>query len=158
VCGIELDWLVIGVSPVVYAGMALAVGRLGDRPDGERHWAIVLFVSGAVDGDAAFRFIDFRHCVLLPLCVIAAQFAHGFFEWISTHCTRPSQSRILQLHIVLTGRLAAFLTMTWSYGDDTCFLVQDWFAGPASWSLCDCLGVCGKCGVGGHGDRQPQNF
>ncbi len=112
----ELDWLVIGVFAVVYLGMALgrwpglAIDRTGVAVIG----AIALFVSGAVDGQAAFRFIDFPTiAVLFALMVIAAQFAaSGFFEWIGTGIAhgRASQ-KILLFHVVLTGGvLAALLT------------------------------------------------
>lgn len=112
----ELDWLVIGVFAVVYLGMALgrwpglAIDRTGVAVIG----AIVLFVSGAVDGQAAFRFIDFPTiAVLFALMVIAAQFAaSGFFEWIGSGIAQGRVShKVLLFHVVLTGGvLAALLT------------------------------------------------
>jgi Na+/H+ antiporter NhaD/arsenite permease-like protein len=116
VAGMGTDWLVIGVFIVVYLGMALgrwpglAIDRTGVAVIG----AIVLFVSGVVDGQAAFRFIDFPTiAVLFALMVIAAQFAaSGFFEWIGTGIAdgRVSQ-KILLLHVVVAGGvLAALLT------------------------------------------------
>lgn len=114
--GMELDWLVIGVFAVVYLGMALgrwpglAIDRTGVAVIG----AIVLFVSGAVDGQAAFRFIDFPTiAVLFALMVIAAQFAaSGFFEWIGSGIAQGRVGeRVLLFHVVLTGGvLAALLT------------------------------------------------
>lgn len=112
----ELDWLVIGVFAVVYLGMALgrwpglAIDRTGVAVIG----AIVLSVSGAVDGRAAFHFIDFPTiAVLFALMVIAAQFAaSGFFEWIGTGIAHGHVSqKVLLFHVVLTGGvLAALLT------------------------------------------------
>ncbi|WP_316977112.1 SLC13 family permease [Shumkonia mesophila] len=112
----ELDWLVIGVFVVVYLGMALGrwPGLAIDRTGVAIIGAIVLVVSGAVHGQAAFRFIDFPTiAVLFTLMVIAAQFAaSGFFEWIGTGIAhgRVSQ-KVLLFHVVLTGGvLAALLT------------------------------------------------
>ncbi|MDX9861066.1 MAG: SLC13 family permease, partial [Rhodospirillales bacterium] len=112
----ESDWLVIGVFFIVYLGMALgrwpglAIDRTGVAVIG----AIALLVTGAVDGEAAFRSIDFPTiAVLFALMVIAAQFAaSGFFEWIGTRIAlgRTSQ-KVLLFHVVLAGgALAAFLT------------------------------------------------
>lgn len=111
-----LDWLVIGVFVVVYFGMALgrwpglAIDRTGVAVIG----AIVLLVSGAVDGAAAIRFIDFPTiAVLFSLMVISAQFAaSGFFDWLGGRiASGESGPRRLLFHVVLAGgMLASVLT------------------------------------------------
>lgn len=114
--GMELDWLVIGVFAVVYLGMALGrwPGLAIDRTGVAIIGAIVLIVSGAVEGQAAFRFIDFPTiAVLFALMVIAAQFAaSGFFEWIGTGIAHGRVGhKVLLFHVVLAGGvLAALLT------------------------------------------------
>jgi len=116
VAGMELDWLVIGVFAVVYLGMALGrwPGLAIDRTGVAIIGAIVLIVSGAVEGQAAFRFIDFPTiAVLFALMVIAAQFAaSGFFEWIGTGIAHGRVGeKVLLFHVVLAGgMLAALLT------------------------------------------------
>ena len=112
----ESNWLVIGVFIVVYLGMALGrwPGLAIDRTGVAIIGAIVLLVSGVVDGTAAMRFIDFPTiAVLFALMVISAQFAaSGFFDWLGGRIARrESGHRRLLFHVVLTaGVLAAVLT------------------------------------------------
>jgi len=110
----ESDWLVIGVFVIVYLGMALgrwpglAIDRTGVAVIG----AIVLLVSGAVDGHGAIRFIDFPTiAVLFALMVISAQFAaSGFFDWLGQRVARGEADRKrLLFHVVLTGGVLASL-------------------------------------------------
>lgn len=112
----EWDWLVVGVFVVVYLGMALgrwpglAIDRTGVAVIG----AIVLLVSGAVDGAAAARFIDFPTiAVLFALMVISAQFAaSGFFDWLGGRIARrqAGRRRLLFHVVVAAGVLASLLT------------------------------------------------
>lgn len=112
----ESDWLVIGVFVVVYLGMALGrwPGLAIDRTGVAIIGAIVLLVSGVIDGRTAIRFIDFPTiAVLFALMVISAQFAaSGFFDWLGARIARGESGRKrLLFHVVLTaGVLASMLT------------------------------------------------
>lgn len=112
----QVDWLVVGVFAVVYAGMALGrwPGLAIDRTGVALIGAIVLFVSGVVDARAALDAIDFPTLtVLFALMVISAQFAaSGFFDWLGRAVSRGQASpQALLFRIVAAGGvLAAFLT------------------------------------------------
>jgi|TARA_A100001391_G_scaffold91037_1_gene60032 Na+/H+ antiporter NhaD/arsenite permease-like protein len=111
-----LDWLVVAVFGGVYIGMALgrwpglAINRTGIALIG----ALVLLLSGAVDGDAALASIDFATLsVLLTLMVLSSQYAaSGFFDWIGNRITHLDLTPrgLLAGVIAICGGLSAVMT------------------------------------------------
>ena len=111
-----MDWLVVAVFGGVYIGMALgrwpglAINRTGIALIG----ALVLLLSGAVDGDAALASIDFATLsVLLTLMVLSSQYAaSGFFDWIGNRITHLDLTPrgLLAGVIAICGGLSAVMT------------------------------------------------
>jgi len=111
-----LDWLVVAVFGGVYIGMALgrwpglAINRTGIALIG----ALVLLLSGAVDGDAALASVDFATLsVLLTLMVLSSQYAaSGFFDWIGNRITHLDLTPrgLLAGVIAICGGLSAVMT------------------------------------------------
>jgi len=111
-----LDWLVVAVFGGVYIGMALgrwpglAINRTGIALIG----ALVLLLSGAVDGDAALASVDFATLsVLLTLMVLSSQYAaSGFFDWIGSRITHLDLTPrgLLAGVIAICGGLSAVMT------------------------------------------------
>ncbi len=111
-----MDWLVVAVFGGVYIGMALgrwpglAINRTGIALIG----ALVLLLSGAVDGDAALASVDFATLsVLLTLMVLSSQYAaSGFFDWIGNRITHLdlTPSGLLAGVIAICGGLSAVMT------------------------------------------------
>ena len=111
-----MDWLIIAVFVGVYIGMALgrwpglAINRTGIAVIG----ALVLLLSGAIDGDAALASVDFATLsVLLTLMVLSSQYAaSGFFDWIGnriTHLDLPPRGLLAGV-IAICGGLSAVMT------------------------------------------------
>ncbi len=111
-----MDWLVVAVFGGVYIGMALgrwpglAINRTGIALIG----ALVLLLSGAVDGDAALASVDFATLsVLLTLMVLSSQYAaSGFFDWIGNRITHLDLTPrgLLAGVIAICGGLSAVMT------------------------------------------------
>lgn len=111
-----MDWLVVAVFGGVYIGMALgrwpglAINRTGIALIG----ALVLLLSGAVDGDAALASVDFATLsVLLTLMVLSSQYAaSGFFDWIGNRITHLELTPrgLLAGVIAICGGLSAVMT------------------------------------------------
>ncbi|MFC4233789.1 SLC13 family permease [Thalassospira xianhensis] len=111
-----MDWLVVAVFGGVYIGMALgrwpglAINRTGIALIG----ALVLLLSGAVDGDAALASVDFATLsVLLTLMVLSSQYAaSGFFDWIGNRITHLDLTArgLLAGVIAICGGLSAVMT------------------------------------------------
>ncbi|AJD52819.1 MULTISPECIES: SLC13 family permease [Thalassospira] len=111
-----MDWLVVAVFGGVYIGMALgrwpglAINRTGIALIG----ALVLLLSGAVDGDAALASVDFATLsVLLTLMVLSSQYAaSGFFDWIGSRITHLDLTPrgLLAGVIAICGGLSAVMT------------------------------------------------
>jgi len=111
-----LDWLVVAVFGGVYIGMALgrwpglAINRTGIALIG----ALVLLLSGAVDGNAALASVDFATLsVLLTLMVLSSQYAaSGFFDWIGSRITHLDLTPrgLLAGVIAICGGLSAVMT------------------------------------------------
>ncbi|OSQ27463.1 SLC13 family permease [Thalassospira sp. MCCC 1A03138] len=111
-----MDWLVVAVFGGVYIGMALgrwpglAINRTGIALIG----ALVLLLSGAVDGDAALTSVDFATLsVLLTLMVLSSQYAaSGFFDWIGNRITHLDLTPrgLLAGVIAICGGLSAVMT------------------------------------------------
>ncbi len=110
-----MDWLIIAVFVGVYIGMALgrwpglAINRTGIAVIG----ALVLLLSGAIDGDAALASVDFATLsVLLTLMVLSSQYAaSGFFDWIGnriTHLDLPPRGLLAGV-IAICGGLSAVM-------------------------------------------------
>lgn len=111
-----MDWLVVAVFGGVYIGMALgrwpglAINRTGIALIG----ALVLLLSGAVDGEAALASVDFATLsVLLTLMVLSSQYAaSGFFDWIGNRITHLELTPrgLLAGVIAICGGLSAVMT------------------------------------------------
>lgn len=111
-----MDWLVVAVFGGVYIGMALgrwpglAINRTGIALIG----ALVLLLSGAVDGDAALASVDFATLsVLMTLMVLSSQYAaSGFFDWIGNRITHLDLTPrgLLAGVIAICGGLSAVMT------------------------------------------------
>lgn len=111
-----MDWLIVAVFGGVYIGMALgrwpglAINRTGIALIG----ALVLLLSGAVDGDAALASVDFATLsVLLTLMVLSSQYAaSGFFDWIGSRITHLDLTPrgLLAGVIAICGGLSAVMT------------------------------------------------
>lgn len=111
-----MDWLVVAVFGGVYIGMALgrwpglAINRTGIALIG----ALVLLLSGAVDGNAALASVDFATLsVLLTLMVLSSQYAaSGFFDWIGNRITHLDLTPrgLLAGVIAICGGLSAVMT------------------------------------------------
>lgn len=111
-----MDWLVVAVFGGVYIGMALgrwpglAINRTGIALIG----ALVLLLSGAVDGNAALASVDFATLsVLLTLMVLSSQYAaSGFFDWIGSRITHLDLTPrgLLAGVIAICGGLSAVMT------------------------------------------------
>jgi Na+/H+ antiporter NhaD/arsenite permease-like protein len=88
----------------------LAINRTGIALIG----ALVLLLSGAVDGDAALASIDFATLsVLLTLMVLSSQYAaSGFFDWIGNRITHLDLTPrgLLAGVIAICGGLSAVMT------------------------------------------------
>ena len=110
------DWIVTAVFAAVYLGMALGrwPGLAIDRTGVAMIGAIVLMVTGAVDGAAAYRSIDFPTlAILFTLMVLSGQYAaSGLFDriaaWLGSGHRSPE--RVLALVIAIAGGLSALLT------------------------------------------------
>ena len=111
-----MDWLIVAVFVGVYIGMALgrwpglAINRTGIALIG----ALVLLLSGAIDGDAALASVDFATLsVLLTLMVLSSQYAaSGFFDWIGNRITHLDLTPrgLLAGVIAICGGLSAVMT------------------------------------------------
>lgn len=107
--------LILGVFILVYLGMALGrAPRLEiDRTGFALLGALVLYVSGAVDGTAAIEAVDFPTLfVLFALMVLSAQFGvSGFYGWCASRLSQVAVSppMLLAVLIAVAGSLSAVL-------------------------------------------------
>lgn len=107
--------LILGVFVLVYLGMALGrAPRLEiDRTGFALLGALVLYVSGAVDGTAAIEAVDFPTLfVLFALMVLSAQFGvSGFYDWCASRLSQVAVSppMLLAVLIAVAGSLSAVL-------------------------------------------------
>ena len=112
----QADWIILAVFVAVYGGMALGgwPGLAVDRTGVAMIGAIVLLVSGAVDGAAALRSIDFSTlAILFTLMVLSGQYAaSGFFDRIAAGMAdgRRTHGALLALIIAIAAGLSALLT------------------------------------------------
>ncbi|MGE0667696.1 MAG: SLC13 family permease [Sphingomonadales bacterium] len=112
----QTDWIVIAVFAAVYLGMALGrwPGLAVDRTGVAMIGAIVLLVSGAVDGETAVGSIDFPTlAILFTLMVLSGQYAaSGLFDRIGAAlgAGRRSPELMLAMVIAISGGLSALLT------------------------------------------------
>lgn len=112
----HVDWIIIAVFAAVYAGMALGrwPGLAVDRTGVAMIGAIALLVTGAVDGAAAYRSIDFPTlAILFTLMVLSGQYAaSGFFDRVaySLGNGRRAPEMVLAMVIAISGGLSALLT------------------------------------------------
>jgi Na+/H+ antiporter NhaD/arsenite permease-like protein len=110
------DWIVLAVFVAVYVGMALGrwPGLAVDRTGVAMIGAIILLVTGAVDGAAAFASVDFPTlAILFTLMVLSGQFAvSGLFARIAAGLASGGRSprALLALVIAAGGGLSALLT------------------------------------------------